>query len=199
MGKFLRILLVFSFIWLGYQYLGDEVKEKFKDLQARSYEVINPKGKRADLLQDLDLKIQSIGEIKEKLEKIDIDKITDPEIKEIISEIKEKASETVVEEINKLVEKIEELNEKEGPITKVISKIVEKVFPDKSPTPIPDSTSTPVPTSTSDPTSTPQNQTPTVTPQGQTPTPTPTNENEVDSTPTPSSPPPDPQCNWVCE
>ena len=191
MGTFLRILLVFGFIWLGYQYLGDDIKEKFRDLQARSYEVINPKAKRADLLEDLDFKIQSIGGIKQELEKINIDQITDPEIKEIISKIKEKTTETTTEEITKLIEKIEELNEKEGPISKVITKIVEKVFPDKSPTPLP--------TSTSNPTSTPQNQTPTVTPQGQTPTPTPTNQNEVDSTPTPSSLPPEPQCEWICE
>ncbi len=160
MGILIRILLVAGFVFVGYQYFGDDIKEKTTNLRARTYEVVNPEGKRASLLEDLDIKIKEVREIGQSLEEIDLDKITDPEIKKILGEMKEKVSESATVEISEIVDDIKRLNEKDGPITKTITKIIEIIRPNN------------------DPTSTP-------------------NENEVVN-PTPSSPAPAPQCNWVC-
>ena len=163
MGTIIKLLLIAGFIFVGYQYFGDEIKGKVTDLQARTYEVVNPEGKRADLLEDLDIKIREIGEIRHDLDKIDLDKITDPEIKEILEDIKERASKSVIEELDEVVDRIQELNDKDGPIIRTITKIVEVMIPNNDPTPTPET------------------------------------QNEINSTPTPSSPPPASQCNWVCE
>jgi len=150
MGIFIKLLLIVGFIFVGYQYFGDEIKDKTANLRARTYEVINPEGKRADLLEDLDIKVKEVREIGQSLESIDLEKIVDPEIKQVLGEIKEKVSEGATNGMSNIVENIERLNDKDGPITRIITKIVEVVRPNSDPTPTPNEnevSSTPTPSS----------------------------------------------------
>lgn len=137
MAILLRVLLVAGFVFVGYQYFGDDIKQKTTDLRASTYEVVNPEGKRSSLLEDLENKITEVRKIGQSLEEIDLDKIEDPEIKRIISEVKEKVSEGATTEISDIVDDIERLNEKDGPITETISKIVDVILPNNDPTPTP--------------------------------------------------------------
>ena len=109
MGIFIKLLLIAGFIFVGYHYFGDEIKDKTANLRARTYEIINPEGKRADLLEDLDVKIEEIRKVGQSLESIDLDKIIDPEIRQVLGEAKEKVSESATEGMSNLVEDIERL------------------------------------------------------------------------------------------
>ena len=80
-------------------------------------------------LEDLDFKIKEVRKVGQSLEEIDLDKITDPEIRKIITDIKERVSENATSEISEIVDDIERLNERDGPITETITKIIEVVKP----------------------------------------------------------------------
>lgn len=133
---------------MGYNFISDKViDEKLPELQEKTQGLLNPKDARADLLQNLVIRLDDIKKTYEDVQSIDLESIEDPEIREIVKEAQENLSEEDLEEIVKLVEDIQELNDKEGVKNKTIGKILDKILPNPTPTPSPES-STPAPSET---------------------------------------------------
>ena len=157
MGILFRLAVMLGIIWAGYTFVADKIiEDKLPELKQKTSEFINPKKARADLLENLELKLEGIKESQLKLGSINIEDIEDEGIRAIIQDLQENMSEEPIEKILELVANVEKLNNKEGVAQKGIGRILEKLLPScKTPEPTPQLTATPfiypTPSPSSDP------------------------------------------------
>lgn len=152
MGILFRFAVILGIIWAGYTFVADKIIEnKLPELKQKTSEFINPKKARADLLENLELKLDNIGSLHDELNSIDLESIEDPEIRELIKGLRDNASPKDLAEIAQIVKDMERLNDKDGIFSKNLGRIIERILPQRE-----ESTPTPTinissPTPNSDP------------------------------------------------